>query len=91
MARGRERAARQDRLAPFDGLTRSEQRVLGFLMDGRSAERIAGELVVSMSTVRTHVRSVLAKLGVNSQLGAVAAARSAGWEPEPDALATRRP
>jgi len=34
---------------------------------------------VSVSTVRTHVRSILSKLNVHSQLSAVAMARSNGW------------
>jgi len=33
---------------------------------------MAGQLGVSSTTVRTHVQSVLAKLGVNSRLQAVA-------------------
>jgi DNA-binding CsgD family transcriptional regulator len=32
--------------------------------------------------VRTQIRGVLTKLGVSSQLSAVAAARSAGWSLE---------
>lgn len=48
-------------------------------MDGMTVERIAVESVVSAGTVRTQVKSILAKLGVNSQLQAVALASRAGW------------
>ena len=59
-------------------LTSSERRVLYFLTAGRSAQEIADELVVSLATVRSHIRSVLRKLGVRSQLAAVAMANSRG-------------
>ncbi len=59
-------------------LTSSERRVLYFLTAGRSAQEIADELVVSLATVRSHIRSVLRKLGVRSQLAAVAVANSRG-------------
>lgn len=77
----RDRASRRERLAVFDRLTRREEQVLFALMDGRSAEAIADEWVVSISTVRSQIRSLLLKLGVNSQLSAVALARRTGWGP----------
>ena len=46
---------------------------------GRPAEGIAKDLVVSLATVRSQIRSLLLKLGVHSQLAAVAMARCAGW------------
>ncbi len=58
------------------GLTVSERRVLFYLTEGWAAQDIAGELVVSLTTVRSHIRSVLRKLGVRSQLAAVAIANS---------------
>jgi DNA-binding NarL/FixJ family response regulator len=57
-------------------LTASERRVLYFLTTGRAAQDIAKELVVSLATVRSHIRSILRKLGVRSQLAAVAMANS---------------
>jgi DNA-binding CsgD family transcriptional regulator len=59
-------------------LTSSERRVLYYLTVGRSAQEIADELVVSLATVRSHIRSILRKLGVRSQLAAVAVANSRG-------------
>jgi DNA-binding NarL/FixJ family response regulator len=55
-------------------LTPSERRVLFHMMEGRSAAEIAATLVVSLTTVRSHIRSILRKLNVNSQLAAVALA-----------------
>jgi two-component system, NarL family, nitrate/nitrite response regulator NarL len=67
------------RLEPFERLTERERQVLGALLDGWSADRIAEEWVVSITTVRSQIRSILLKLGVKSQLQAVAEARRAGW------------
>jgi two-component system nitrate/nitrite response regulator NarL len=73
------RQERDDRLRVFDTLTPREREVLAALIDGKSAEQIASDDHVSLTTVRTHIRSVLAKLEVRSQLAAVALAKSAGW------------
>ena len=75
----RSRRAQADRFAPFRSLTPREQEVLLSLMDGVAAETIAKRSFVSVATVRSQIRSILAKLGVNSQLAAVALARNAGW------------
>lgn len=77
-ARARRRAD-HDRLAPFDALSPKEQAVLVHLLAGESAETIAEKSYVSLATVRSHIRAILLKLGVNSQLAAVALARNAGW------------
>lgn len=63
----------------FDDLTRRERDVLRGLVAGRNVEEIAREAGIAHSTVRTHVKSLLRKLGVNSQLAAVALARAGGW------------
>jgi two-component system nitrate/nitrite response regulator NarL len=68
-------------LAPFLRLSPREGVVLGLLMEGRSVDRIAATSFVSSDTVRTQVRAILSKLGVNSQLEAVAMAKRAGWFP----------
>lgn len=60
-------------------LTDREAAVLGALIEGLNAEEIATTQYVAVSTVRSHIRSILGKLGVNSQLAAVALARRAGW------------
>ena len=73
------RKAEQDRLAPFAGLTPREEAVLARLVAGEAAETIASRTYVSLATVRSHIRSILLKLGTNSQLAAVAMARNADW------------
>ena len=73
------RRADHDRLDPFDALSPKEQAVLVHLLAGESAETIAEKSYVSLATVRSHIRAILLKLGVKSQLAAVALARKAGW------------
>jgi len=60
-------------------LSTREAEVLKALMDGKSADEMAAEQFVSITTVRTHIRSILRKLGVRSQLAAVALAHRARW------------
>jgi two-component system, NarL family, nitrate/nitrite response regulator NarL len=66
----------------FCALTEREQVVLAELMEGHCAEEIANRAFVSISTVRSQIKAILQKLGVNSQLAAVAKARRAGWSLE---------
>lgn len=62
-------------------LTDREQAVLAHLMLGHHVVEIAQTRVVSEATVRSQVRSVLAKLEVSSQLAAVALAHQVSWRP----------
>lgn len=62
-------------------LSAREGEILRQLMGGLAPAQIARHGYVSESTVRTQVRSILAKLGVGSQLAAVAIAYRAGWQP----------
>jgi DNA-binding NarL/FixJ family response regulator len=76
------REARTDddaRRTRLDRLTPREAQVLGELLHGKRVREVAQDAFVSEATVRTHVKSILAKLGVSSQLAAVALARDAGW------------
>jgi DNA-binding NarL/FixJ family response regulator len=77
-----DRAQERERLAPFDTLSAREQEVLGALTKGMSADAAADAFYVSVATVRSQIRSILQKLGVASQLQAVALARQAGWTPD---------
>lgn len=52
------------RLARSYDLTRREEDVLRLLMEGRTFSEVADELVVSVNTVKSHVRRVYAKMGV---------------------------
>src|SRR5215207_7664821 len=73
------RATRRTALSPFEQLTQREREVLALLIDGLAAEEIAETRYVALTTVRSQIRSVLRKLGVRSQLAAVAHASRAGW------------
>lgn len=62
-------------------LTVRERQVLGHLMRGQTVREIAAVGVVSEATVRTQVKSILAKLEVTSQLAAVGLVHRVGWKP----------
>lgn len=53
-------------------LTPREREVLALLVEGSDNAQIARRLSVSANTVRTHVQSILTKLGVRSRLQAAA-------------------
>lgn len=60
------------------GLTRKELKVLGLLAGGMANKEMAVRLFVSETTVKTHLRSINAKLGASSRTHAVAVARKLG-------------
>ena len=62
-------------------LTARELEVLGLLAAGRSNQAIAGELVVTLDTVKKHVTHVLEKLGAANRTEAVTRARQLGLIP----------
>jgi DNA-binding NarL/FixJ family response regulator len=63
-------------------LSPREIAVLGLMHSGENVQQIAEELEVSESTVRSHVRSVLRKLDVKTQLAAVAEFDIASADPD---------
>lgn len=77
----RERHQILDCRARLETLTQREREVLTHLIYGDSVSDIAAVDVVSEATVRTQVKSILAKLAVTSQLGAVSVAFRARWRP----------
>lgn len=66
-------AASQD-VVPGHDLTEREREVILLMVEGLNNTQIAGRLVVSPSTIKSHVSSILAKLGVTSRTEAVALA-----------------
>jgi two-component system NarL family response regulator len=61
-----------------DALTAREVDVLKLLARGRSNKEIGSDLLISETTVKTHVRSVFGKLNVMSRTEAIAAASHRG-------------
>ncbi|MBO9521143.1 MAG: response regulator transcription factor [Nocardioidaceae bacterium] len=62
----------------FADLSAREREVLALIGAGRSNTEIAHELVISMATVKTHVRHLFAKLDLRDRPHAVVVARDAG-------------
>jgi DNA-binding NarL/FixJ family response regulator len=56
-------------------LTAREWEVVDLLYEGRTTDEIAGALVLSSETVRSHVKHILRKLGASSRSEAVAIAQ----------------
>ncbi len=69
VSRGADRVHMQESLSP------REREVLQLLADGIATRQIARQLAISYSTVRTHMRSISAKLGTKSMVSAVVTAR----------------
>jgi DNA-binding NarL/FixJ family response regulator len=66
---------------PTETLTAREMEVLRLLADGQSNKEIARTLQIAEDTAKTHVRHVLAKLGVQSRTQAVLCAIRLGLVP----------
>jgi len=58
--------------------------VLRFMPTMLSNREIAEELLVSVNTVKTHIRQIYTKLGAQDRRDAVRLARRAGLLPVPD-------
>jgi LuxR family maltose regulon positive regulatory protein len=76
---GRKLAPQPDSPEPLlEALSDSEIRVLRYLPTNLTGPEIAGELYVSMNTVRTHMRHLYEKLGTHTRADAVARGRALG-------------
>ncbi len=62
----------------IEPLSTREQDVLELLAAGLSNAEMAAQLVVTVGTIKTHIKSIYGKLGVHSRTQAVARAREAG-------------
>lgn len=71
-------AAQRSGASVLASLTPRERQVLSRIIDGNTSREIGRVLHISENTVRTHVHSVLAKLGVGSRVEAAALALRAG-------------
>jgi DNA-binding NarL/FixJ family response regulator len=60
------------------GLTQRESEILSYVVNGLSNRGIANKLVIGDETVKSHLRSIYRKLGVNDRAGAVATALREG-------------
>ena len=60
-------------------LSLRETEILQLIAAGRTNREIAGQLVVSENTIKTHVARILEKLDTNSRGEAVARAKTHGW------------
>jgi len=75
----REGARQRAHHALLESLTPREKQVLALMTDGADNRTVAERLQISYATVRSHVRSILAKLGTRSRLEAVAKATEWGF------------
>ena len=57
--------------ARIDALTQREREVLALLADGHTTQEVSDALSISVMTVQSHVKNVLAKLGVHSKVEAI--------------------
>ncbi len=53
---------------PIDALTDREEQVLAAVARGRTNSEIADELYITLSTVKTHIASLMAKLGARNRV-----------------------
>jgi DNA-binding NarL/FixJ family response regulator len=72
---------REDRLATVVGLTTREVEVLALITQGLSNKDIADKLVVSVNTLKSHIRQAYRKIEVTTRSQAVSWAITHGFAP----------
>jgi DNA-binding NarL/FixJ family response regulator len=70
-------ASSQER-GPGSVLTNREREIVAFVVEGLSNREMAATLCLSPNTIRTHLQSASAKLGVSSRAKLAARARALG-------------
>ena len=80
LAAARAQAAREAPAVPLSG---REIEVARTIARGRTNQEIAAELVISLSTVKSHVAAIQAKLGVRNRVGSPPGPGRAGWSAAP--------
>jgi LuxR family maltose regulon positive regulatory protein len=72
-------SAEQEPEAPFAQLfSKKEKQVVSYVVKGESNQKIAESLFISPNTLHSHMKSIYAKLGVNSRLQAIDQLRKLG-------------
>jgi two-component system, NarL family, nitrate/nitrite response regulator NarL len=87
-ARGTVRSPRN----PLDELSPREKEIVARIVEGQSTRQMAFAMNITVGTVRTYVKNVLAKLGAHSRLQLAAVASRSGWlcRRRPDLLCRQR-
>jgi LuxR family maltose regulon positive regulatory protein len=62
-----------------EDLTDREMEVLQLLRTGMTSTEIAEELIIAVSTVRSHLKNIYGKLGTHSRMEAIQKAEELGW------------
>ncbi len=55
-------------MQPVEPLTDREEQILATVARGRTNSEIAGEFHITLSTVKTHIASLMAKLGARNRV-----------------------
>jgi ATP/maltotriose-dependent transcriptional regulator MalT len=78
--------------ATYQPLSTRELEVLRLMATGAPNEQIARDLVVGVTTIKSHINGIFRKLGASNRLEAVSVARAAGLlEPSTGHPSERRP
>ena len=60
-------------------LTKREKEILQLIADELTGTEIANQMKITISTVETHRRNILKKVGVKSSIGLIKEAIKFGW------------